>query len=91
MPPLYFVALTLAGLLPSNIVTAYLGAEVAGDVPREYWMAGLVLIAAGCAAWWSMSGRGRVLDGHDRRRVAAKDGSRLVSEEGSSVAPPPSG
>jgi uncharacterized membrane protein YdjX (TVP38/TMEM64 family) len=90
MRPVYFVALTLAGLLPSNIVTAYLGAEVAGDVPREYWIAGVVLVAGGCVVWWSLR-RGRTLERQERGRMAATNGARLVTGEESSAAPPPSG
>ena len=51
VPPATFLLLTSAGLLPANLVTAYVGVEVAGDVPLAYWLGGLAVIAAVWIAW----------------------------------------
>jgi uncharacterized membrane protein YdjX (TVP38/TMEM64 family) len=47
MPALKFFALTTLGLVPANLATAFLGTQVAGDIPIAYWIGGwgLVVIA----------------------------------------------
>jgi uncharacterized membrane protein YdjX (TVP38/TMEM64 family) len=51
VPPGTFLLLTAAGLLPANLVTAYVGVEVAGDVPLAYWLGGLAVVAAVWIGW----------------------------------------
>jgi uncharacterized membrane protein YdjX (TVP38/TMEM64 family) len=58
MPVLAFVGLTAIGLLPANLVTAFVGEHVADDVPLRYWISGLVLIAILWIAW-RVARRGR--------------------------------
>ena len=53
LPLWTFFSLTIVGLVPANLATAYLGSQVAGDVPRQYWIAGVVLVGAVLAAWWA--------------------------------------
>lgn len=48
---LKFAALTAAGLVPANIVTAFLGTEVPGDVPLTYWIGGWAIVLAGWLAY----------------------------------------
>jgi uncharacterized membrane protein YdjX (TVP38/TMEM64 family) len=38
MPLWKFLGLTMIGLVPANIVTAYVGTEVAGDIPIKWWL-----------------------------------------------------
>jgi len=45
MPFLKFLLLTSVGLIPANIVAAYVGVEIAGDVPVLYWIAGWGAVA----------------------------------------------
>ena len=61
VPTPTFLALTMIGLLPANLAAAYLGAQLAGDVPMRYWASGL-LLAATVYAGWRTAGR------HRRRR-----------------------
>jgi uncharacterized membrane protein YdjX (TVP38/TMEM64 family) len=61
MPWLKFMLLTAVGLIPANLVTAYLGAEATGDVRTRYWVLGLVVIAALLAVW-------KILDNQRRKR-----------------------
>jgi uncharacterized membrane protein YdjX (TVP38/TMEM64 family) len=61
MPWLKFMLLTVVGLIPANLITAYLGAEATGDVRTRYWVLGLVVIAALFAAW-------KILDNQRRKR-----------------------
>jgi uncharacterized membrane protein YdjX (TVP38/TMEM64 family) len=51
IPARTFLLLTVAGLLPANVVTAYLGAQVGGDVPLRYWLSGWTLAAIAYLAW----------------------------------------
>ncbi len=51
MPFAAFLLATTAGLLPSDLVAAYLGVQVAGDVPLRYWFGGLMLVVIGWAVW----------------------------------------
>jgi uncharacterized membrane protein YdjX (TVP38/TMEM64 family) len=44
MPALKFFALTTLGLVPANIATAFLGTQVAGDIPLMYWLGGWGLV-----------------------------------------------
>jgi len=46
MPPLKFVVLTTIGLVPANLVTAFLGTKVPGDVPMTYWIGGWTIVVA---------------------------------------------
>jgi uncharacterized membrane protein YdjX (TVP38/TMEM64 family) len=60
MPFLKFAALTATGLVPANIVTAFLGTEVPGDVPITYWIGGWAVVIAGwfaSRAWRQRSKR----------------------------------
>jgi uncharacterized membrane protein YdjX (TVP38/TMEM64 family) len=53
IPAGQFLALTSVALLPANIVTAYVGEQVAGDVPLKYWLSGVAVVAAAIAwRWW---------------------------------------
>jgi uncharacterized membrane protein YdjX (TVP38/TMEM64 family) len=51
MPFLKFLALTTIGLVPANLVAAFVGVEVAGDVPVLYWFAGWGLVALAWIVW----------------------------------------
>jgi len=51
MPWGKFIALTAIGLVPANLVTAYLGAEASGDFPTSYWLFGLALMLGLWLAW----------------------------------------
>ncbi len=53
-----FLALTMLGLVPANLAAAYLGAQLAGDVPMRYWVSGL-LFAVAVYVGWRMAGRHR--------------------------------
>ena len=46
MPAAKFVVLTTIGLVPANLVTAFVGTEVPGDVPITYWIGGWTIVAA---------------------------------------------
>ena len=61
MPWLKFMLLTVVGLIPANLITAYLGAEATGDVRTRYWVLGLVVIAALFVGW-------KILDNQRRKR-----------------------
>jgi uncharacterized membrane protein YdjX (TVP38/TMEM64 family) len=56
LPAHEFMAFTLAGLVPANLATAFLGSQVPGDVPTGYWMGG---IAAAAGLWivWRLTRR----------------------------------
>jgi uncharacterized membrane protein YdjX (TVP38/TMEM64 family) len=43
MPAVRFLLLTIGGLLPANLVTAFVGAEAATDMQLEYWIFGIVI------------------------------------------------
>ena len=49
--PARFLLLTTAALVPANLVTAYVGAEVADDVPLPYWLGGIAGIVAIWLIW----------------------------------------
>lgn len=51
MPFLKFLTLTTIGLVPANIVAAFVGVEIAGDVPVMYWIAGWSLVAIVWVVW----------------------------------------
>jgi uncharacterized membrane protein YdjX (TVP38/TMEM64 family) len=51
MPVVKFLVLSALGLVPANLVTAYLGAEATSDVKTSYWLLGIVTIAALWAGW----------------------------------------
>jgi uncharacterized membrane protein YdjX (TVP38/TMEM64 family) len=56
LPAHEFLAFTLAGLVPANLATAFLGSQVTGDVPTRYWIGG---IAAAGGLWivWRLTRR----------------------------------
>jgi uncharacterized membrane protein YdjX (TVP38/TMEM64 family) len=56
LPAHEFLAFTLAGLVPANLATAYLGSQVPGDVPTRYWIGG-VTAAAGLWIIWRLTRR----------------------------------
>jgi uncharacterized membrane protein YdjX (TVP38/TMEM64 family) len=41
MPVATFALMTTIGLAPANVVTAFIGEHVAGDVPLRYWFGGI--------------------------------------------------
>ena len=47
MPALKFVLLTTVGLIPANLVTAFVGTSVGGDIPLKYWIGGWSLAIVG--------------------------------------------
>jgi uncharacterized membrane protein YdjX (TVP38/TMEM64 family) len=51
MPLVPFLVLTVVGLIPANLVTAYLGAEATTDVKTSYWLLGIAGVAALWGAW----------------------------------------
>ena len=51
VPARLFLALTVVGLVPANLITAYLGSQAAGDVPRRYWISGLLLVGSVLVGW----------------------------------------
>jgi uncharacterized membrane protein YdjX (TVP38/TMEM64 family) len=51
MPFIKYLLLTTVGLVPANIVAAYVGVEIAGDVPVLYWIAGWGLAGAVWFLW----------------------------------------
>jgi len=51
MNPAMFVALTMAGLVPANLVTAFLGVQIDADVPMGDWFAGVAVVIAAVVAW----------------------------------------
>jgi len=46
-----FVVLTTIGLLPSNFIAAYVGVQIAGDVPLKYWLIGWTIAIAAWLVW----------------------------------------
>lgn len=44
MPAFRFFVLTVLGLIPANFAMAFLGTQVAGDVPLKYWLAGCAVV-----------------------------------------------
>lgn len=51
MPAVRFLPLTIAGLLPANLVTAFVGAEAATDMQLQYWIFGLVIFIGVLFVW----------------------------------------
>jgi uncharacterized membrane protein YdjX (TVP38/TMEM64 family) len=51
MPVLPFLGWTMVGLVPGNIVTAYAGSEIPGDVPLQYWLSGIAIVLAVWLGW----------------------------------------
>jgi uncharacterized membrane protein YdjX (TVP38/TMEM64 family) len=51
LPLVLFVLLTIAGLVPANLVTAWVGAEAAGDIPLRLWLAGWGIVLVGLVGW----------------------------------------
>jgi uncharacterized membrane protein YdjX (TVP38/TMEM64 family) len=62
MPVVRFLLLTIAGLLPANLATAFVGAEAATDVQLQYWIFG-VAIGIGVLFVWA------VIHRHRKRRL----------------------
>jgi len=46
MPAAKFVLLTTVGLIPANLVTAFVGTSVGGDIPLKYWIGGWGIVIA---------------------------------------------
>jgi len=51
MNALTFVGLTTVGLVPANLVTAFVGTQVAGDIPLGYWIGGWAIALAAWLTW----------------------------------------
>jgi uncharacterized membrane protein YdjX (TVP38/TMEM64 family) len=51
VPALPFLALTLIGLVPANLAVAFLGSQIARDMPMRYWVSGLLLVGAIWLGW----------------------------------------
>jgi len=51
VPVLPFLALTMIGLVPANLAVAFLGSQIASDVPTRYWLSGLMLAATIWIGW----------------------------------------
>jgi uncharacterized membrane protein YdjX (TVP38/TMEM64 family) len=51
VPVLPFLVLTMVGLVPANLAVAFLGSEIASDVPMRYWVSGLMLAATIWIGW----------------------------------------
>jgi uncharacterized membrane protein YdjX (TVP38/TMEM64 family) len=51
VPLLSFLALTMIGLVPANLAAAYLGSQIASDVPMRYWVSGLLLAGTLWLGW----------------------------------------
>jgi uncharacterized membrane protein YdjX (TVP38/TMEM64 family) len=62
MPAVRFLLLTIVGLLPANLATAFVGAEAATDVQLQYWVFGVV-IGIGALFVWA------VIHRHRKRRL----------------------
>jgi uncharacterized membrane protein YdjX (TVP38/TMEM64 family) len=58
VPALPFLALTMVGLVPANLAIAFLGSQIASDVPMRYWVSGL-LLAGTIGLGWRMARRRR--------------------------------
>jgi uncharacterized membrane protein YdjX (TVP38/TMEM64 family) len=75
MPAVKFTLLTTIGLVPANIVTAFLGTEVPGDVPITYWIGGWTLVVAGWLVY--------------RRRPRARSSAEETSARSAAASRPP--
>jgi len=63
VPATRFALLTIAGLLPANIMMALLGVEAAGDIPTAYWISGWALVVALYLGWrWRQKSRPAAVD-----------------------------
>jgi uncharacterized membrane protein YdjX (TVP38/TMEM64 family) len=51
MSVLRFLLFTTVGLLPTNLLTAYVGVHVSGDVPIRDWLFGIVVVATLWLGW----------------------------------------
>jgi uncharacterized membrane protein YdjX (TVP38/TMEM64 family) len=51
MPVWKFIGLTVIGLVPANIATAYVGTEVAGDIPLKWWLTFWAVVAGAWAGY----------------------------------------
>jgi len=51
MPIVRFLLLSIAGLLPANLATAFVGAEAATDMELQYWIFGIAFGIAGLFIW----------------------------------------
>jgi uncharacterized membrane protein YdjX (TVP38/TMEM64 family) len=68
MPVVRFLPLTIAGLLPANLATAFVGAEAATHMQLEYWVFGIA-IGIGVLFVWGLIHRLR------QRRVVTRAGA----------------
>ena len=68
MPVVRFLLLTIVGLLPANLVTAFVGAEAATDMQLQYWIFGVV-IGIGVLFVWGLIHRQR------KRRLMTRAGA----------------
>jgi uncharacterized membrane protein YdjX (TVP38/TMEM64 family) len=60
MPVPAFLGLTILGLVPANLVTAFVGVNVADDVPMRYWVTGIATLGAVWGIWRIIRRRRRV-------------------------------
>jgi uncharacterized membrane protein YdjX (TVP38/TMEM64 family) len=51
VPAVWFMGVTAAGLVPATLATAFLGAEIRGDLPKEFWISGLMFVVVAWLAW----------------------------------------
>jgi uncharacterized membrane protein YdjX (TVP38/TMEM64 family) len=51
MPVVPFILLTSIGLVPANLVTAFVGVEAADDIPLRYWIGGWAVVIGGWLIW----------------------------------------
>jgi uncharacterized membrane protein YdjX (TVP38/TMEM64 family) len=51
VPPLSFLGLTMIGLVPANLAVAFLGSQIASDVPMRYWVSGVLLAGTIWIGW----------------------------------------
>jgi uncharacterized membrane protein YdjX (TVP38/TMEM64 family) len=65
-----FLLLTTLGLLPTNLVTAYVGVHVAGDIPLRDWLFGIAAVATFWISWRALR--------HRKRGRTSVDGSPLA-------------
>lgn len=57
LPAMRFFLLTIIGLVPANLVTAFVGINVASDVPFVWWISGWAVVIAGVVTWRIARGR----------------------------------
>jgi len=51
VPAVSFVGLTILGMLPATFVTAYLGSNIDRNMPSDYWIPGLLIVATLWLVW----------------------------------------